>query len=121
MKKILVVDDDRDIVELLVSRLQANNYEVMVGYDGLRAVDQAINHQPDLIILDMRMPAGSGESVYQRLKNSTRTAVIPVIFITAFTGEDLKEKVLKMGARDFISKPFDAQVLLDKIKKILGE
>ena len=121
MKKILVADDDQDIVELLVSRLTANNYEVITAYDGLRAVEQAMAHNPDLIILDIKMPAGTGINVYETLKHSVKTASIPVIFITAYASDDIKNKVMAMGAKDFITKPFASEELLTKICRIIGE
>lgn len=120
MKKILVVDDDPDIVELIVTRLKANNYNVVFAYDGIRAVQSAIDENPDLIILDMKMPAGDGLSVFENLKKSSKTALTPVIFITAYANEAIEAKVLKLGAKDFIAKPFRAEELLEKIKNIPG-
>jgi DNA-binding response OmpR family regulator len=119
--KILVADDEPAIVQLLASRLKANNYSVVVAYDGVQAVNMAHIEKPDLIILDIKMPAGTGVTVYENLKMSVNTATIPVIFITAYPNEDIEEKVLKMGAKYFISKPFDSEDLLDKVKIVLGE
>jgi DNA-binding response OmpR family regulator len=120
-KKILIVDDDKQIVLLLASRLKANNYEIAVAYDALQAVAQAFSEKPDLILLDMKMPAGSGISVMDDLKNSTNTALIPVIIITAYPSIEIQQKVKEMGAVGFISKPFKAEDLLPRIRKVLGE
>ncbi|MFH1664763.1 MAG: response regulator [Candidatus Omnitrophota bacterium] len=119
-KKILVVDDEINIVKVLVSRLAAAGYEVVAAYDGMQAVASAHREKPDLIILDIQMPAGSGVNVFDNLARSANTILIPVIFITAFADEETREKVMKMGARDFIAKPFDSGTLLAKVAAILG-
>jgi len=118
-KKILVVDDEPNIVKMICSRLAANNYEVIAAYDGVQAVEKAHKEKPDLIILDIKMPAGTGVNVYEYLKKSADTAIIPVIFITAYPEKDIKKKVLAMGAKDFITKPFKADVMLTKVKEAL--
>ena len=118
-KKILVVDDEPNIVKMIYSRLAANNYEVIAAYDGITAVAKAHKEKPDLIILDIKMPAGTGISVYENLSNSADTAMIPVIFITAYPDEDIKKKVLDMGANDFVAKPFKADVMLSRVKGAL--
>jgi len=118
-KKILVVDDEPNIVKLICSRLAANNYEVIAAYDGVQAIGKAHKEKPDLIILDIKLPAGTGISVYENLRNAAETATIPVIFITAYPEKDTKKKVLAMGANDFIAKPFKADVMLAKVKAAL--
>ena len=80
-KKILIVDDERDIVKVLVIRLESSGYEVISAFDGAQGVFMAHKEQPDLIILDIRMPAGDGFSVAERLKRSTHTWTIPIIFL----------------------------------------
>ena len=120
-KKILVVDDEFNIVKTIVSRLKANNYDIAAAYDGIQAVQKAHEEKPDLIILDIRMPAGSGVTVYENLQMDVVTSFIPVIFITAYDDENTRKKVMEMGAADFIVKPFEAEELLSKIKKVFGE
>lgn len=120
-KKILVVDDEPDIVKALTVRLRANNYEVIAAYDGLQALSRAQKEKPDLILLDIKMPADSGVGVFQKLKKLSYTGVIPVIFITAYASEEIRQKILEMGAEGFIAKPFNAEELLAKVKKALGE
>jgi len=120
-KKILVVDDEINILSLIVLRLQENNYEVFAASDGMQAVKFAHDRQPDLIILDLKMPAGGGMGAYEKLKMSTKTALIPIIFITAYGTEDIRQRLLDKGARDFITKPFKNAELLQKVKNILGE
>lgn len=120
-KKILIVDDDQQIVLLLASRLKANKYEIAVAYDAMQAVAKAFSEEPDLILLDIKMPAGGGISVMDSLRNSAATSVIPVIVITAYPNPEIQQKVLEMGAVDFISKPFKAEDVLSRIRKALGE
>ena len=119
-KKILIVDDDKQIVLLLASRLKANKYEIIVAYDALQAVAKAFNEKPDLILLDIKMPAGSGVSVMDSLRNSADTALIPIIVITAYPSIEIQQQVKEMGAVGFIAKPFRAEDLLPRIRKVLG-
>ncbi|MFH1769017.1 MAG: response regulator [Candidatus Omnitrophota bacterium] len=119
VKKILVADDDVNIVQLIASRLKREKYNVIAAYDGMQAVNIAHEQRPDLIILDIKMPAGGGMSVYDDLKMSSHTALIPVVFITAYSSSEIKEKVLNMGARDFIAKPFNSEDLLLKVERAL--
>jgi len=120
-KKILVVDDEPHIVKTIASRLMSKNYEVVAAYDGVQAIAKARKEKPDLIILDIKMPAGGGVSVYESLKDLIDTAITPVIFITAYPSEETRQKVLEMGAEDFITKPFEPLDLLAKVRKALGE
>jgi DNA-binding response OmpR family regulator len=119
--KILVADDDPDIIKLLALRLRADNFEVVEASDGMQALAKAHRDHPDLIVLDIMMPAGNGISVHKNLKLSYDTSMIPIIFITAQTNGDIKEKVLSQGARDFIAKPFDTDELIEKINRVLSE
>jgi DNA-binding response OmpR family regulator len=120
-KKILIVDDDQQIVLLLASRLKANKYEIVVAYDAMQAVARAFSEKPDLILLDIKLPAGSGIGVMDNLRNSAATSVIPVIVITAYPSPEIQQKVIEMGAVDFISKPFKAEDVLSRIRKALDE
>jgi DNA-binding response OmpR family regulator len=81
-KKILIVDDERDIVKALMIRLKNSGYDVVSAFNGVEGVSMAYGEKPDLIILDIRMPAGSGLSVAEQLKRSTHTRAIPIIFLT---------------------------------------
>jgi DNA-binding response OmpR family regulator len=118
-KKILIVDDERDIVKGLMIRLQAAGYEVATAFDGAQGVFMAHKEKPDLIILDIRMPAGDGFSVAQRLKRSIHTFTIPVIFLTGSPEKNAEEKAMALGARFYIKKPYDPEELLDAIKRAL--
>ena len=120
-KKILIVDDEPQIVQLLHSRLRANQYEVLAAYDPIQGFKLAIEKQPDLIILDIRMPAGGGGRLFENLKAHMKTSLIPVIFITAHPSKDIKDLTMAAGAAGFISKPIDPTELLQKVKLALGE
>ena len=120
-KKILIVDDEPQIVQLLNSRLRANQYEVLAAYDPIQGFKLAIEKQPDLIILDIRMPAGGGGRLFENLKAHMKTSLIPVIFITAHPSKDIKDLTIAAGAAAFISKPIDPAELLQKVKLALGE
>jgi DNA-binding response OmpR family regulator len=120
-KKILIVEDERDIVRALMIRLQGAGYEVVTAFDGAQGVFMAHKEKPDLIILDIRMPAGNGFSVAQRLKRSMHTFTIPVIFLTGSPEKNAEEKAMALGARFYIKKPYDPEELLDAIKRALEE
>jgi len=120
-KKILIVDDERDIVKGLMIRLKGTGYDVVTAFDGAQGVFMAHKEKPDLIILDIRMPAGNGFSVAQRLKRSIHTFTIPVIFLTGSPEKNAEEKAMALGARFYIKKPYDPEELLDAIKRALEE
>jgi two-component system KDP operon response regulator KdpE len=120
-KKILIVDDDKEIALLLASRLKANKYEAVVAYDAVEAVAKAFRERPDLILLDIKMPAGGGLRVMHNLRNAADTATIPVIVITAYPSQEIQQKVKEMGSVNFIAKPFKAENVLSKIRRALGE
>jgi DNA-binding response OmpR family regulator len=118
-KKILVVDDERDIVKVLVIRLQSSGYEVIAAFDGAQGVFMAHKEKPDLVILDIRMPAGDGFSVAERLKRSSHTWTIPIIFLTGSPEQEAEGRAMELGARFFIKKPYDPEELLDAVKRAL--
>lgn len=119
-RKILVVDDEPQIVRLLALRLKAKNFDVISAYDGYQCVQVAKLELPDLILLDIKMPLGGGIKAFEKLKSLSATCTIPVIFITAFPSEEVKKLVMDMGAEDFVSKPFNSDILIEKINTILN-
>lgn len=118
-KKILIVDDERDIVRVLMIRLQTSGYDVVAAFDGAQGVFMAHKEKPDLIILDIRMPAGDGFSVAHRLRRSANTWAIPIIFLTGSPERGAEERAMEMGARFYIKKPYDPEELLDAVKRAL--
>ncbi|GBD88545.1 transcriptional regulatory protein YycF [bacterium BMS3Abin03] len=118
MPKILLVDDEPDIVEFLKYNLEAENYEVIVGYDGLEALNK-LSEKPDLIILDIMMPHFDGFEVYKKINDLEEYRHIPVIFLTAKSGEKDEIKGLELGASDYIQKPISPKKLIARVKSNL--
>lgn len=120
-KTILIVDDDPDVRLGLHVRLKANRYDVIFAADGMASIAEARKHMPDLIILDLGLPAGDGFSVMERLKANDNLSMIPVIVLSARDREANMDRVLKAGAKAFLQKPVDNAELLAVIRKALGE
>ena len=120
-KRILVIDDEIDLVEMISIRLEANGYEVFAACDGQEGLDKARRLKPDLVLLDILMPKLDGFKVCQSLKKDPFTKNIPVIMLTAKDrADDIKQAKL-IGANGYIIKPFDADTLLFDIKEQLGK
>jgi DNA-binding response OmpR family regulator len=115
--KVLVVDDEQEIRDLLDSFLTAQGYEVILASDGKEAIKLAGTEDPQAIILDIKMPEIDGIEVCKRLKEKEKTRLIPVIMITGF--EDNKIEALEMGADDFVNKPFDMAELSIRVKSVI--
>lgn len=118
-KKILVVDDEVQLVELIKMRLEASRYKVITAYDGQEALDKAKKEKPDLIILDLMLPKMDGYKVCGLLKADSRYNKIPILMFTARAQETDIKQGKEVGADDYITKPFEPEVLLGKIKKHL--
>jgi DNA-binding response OmpR family regulator len=118
--RILLVDDDPDLLRALRLRLRANNYEVTTASDGYAAIAAAQKERPSLIILDLGLPVGDGFVVLDRLQNSDALAGIPVIVLSARDPQNNEEKALKAGAAAFFQKPADNDELLNVIRVSLG-
>lgn len=119
-KKILVVDDEPDLVNTLWLRLKSRGYQVIVATDAMSAVEQAQMERPDLILLDIIMPGGGGYIAFKNLKKSHRTMLIPIILISAvLSPKELEAKAIQLGAEGSIHKPFESMELIAKVKKIL--
>jgi two-component system KDP operon response regulator KdpE len=118
--KILVVDDDPDLVRALRLRLRANNYEIATAADGYAAIATAQKERPDLIVLDLGLPAGDGFVVLQRLQDSDALSGIPVIVLSARDPQNNEERALKAGAAAFFQKPADNEELLNVIRVSLA-
>lgn len=120
-KRILVIDDEPQMVEILKVRLEASGYGVISSYDGLDAVEKARREKPDLILLDIMLPRMDGYRVCRTLKFDERYKDIPIIMFTARAHEKDKETAEEVGADAYMIKPFEPRMLLDKIKELLGE
>jgi DNA-binding response OmpR family regulator len=120
-KKILIVDDDPDIRLSLNVRLKANHYDVVFAEDGVGGIAEARKHMPDLIILDLGLPAGDGFSVMERLQANNTLSTIPVIVVSGRDRAANKDRAIKAGAKAFLQKPVDNARILAVIRQVLGE
>jgi len=120
-KKILIVDDDPDMRLGLQVRLRANNYDTCFASDAMTAISEARRHNPDLVILDLGLPAGDGFLVLERLKVNNLLGMIPVLVISARHPYPNRERALKDGAKAFFQKPVNNEELLSSIRHFLGE
>ncbi len=116
-KRILIVDDEQDILDLLRFNLENEGYETIIASDGLQALELAKNH-PDLIILDVMLPGKDGWEVMRALRQSPQTQNIPVIFLTAKSGEIDEVVGLELGADDYVVKPISMRKLLARVKAV---
>jgi len=114
--KILIVDDDPNLRRAMKTRLRANHYDTVQASDGYSAIAMAQKERPDLIILDLGLPAGDGFAVLQRLQDSDTLSSIPVIVLTARDPQFNEQKARLAGAGAFFQKPADNRELLDVIR-----
>jgi two-component system KDP operon response regulator KdpE len=120
-KKVLIVEDDADVRLGYHVLLKANNYDTFFASDASSAISEARKHLPDLIILDLGLPAGDGFLVLTRLQAYTHLGVIPVIVVSARDLRGDKDRALKAGARAFVHKPWNDSELLALIREQLGQ
>ena len=118
-KRVLLVDDDREIVEAIRVALEAKGYQTLVARDGNQGLAMAERDDPDLVILDMMMPKRSGFLVLERLRR-TRRVPTRVIMITANEGNRHKAYAEMLGVDDYIRKPFPMDRLMDSVDRLLG-
>jgi DNA-binding response OmpR family regulator len=120
-KKILIVDDDEDLAKGLKVRLRAQNFAVRVATDAISATSEAKKEPPDLILLDLGLPAGDGFIVMERLSNIESLVSVPIIVVSARDAETNKKRALEAGAMAYLQKPVDNEELLIAIRKALGK
>lgn len=118
-ERILIIEDEEDILELIRVNLERDGYVVMGADTGEKGLDTARNDMPDLVILDLMLPGIDGLDVCRLLKNDSRTAQIPVVMLTARGEEADIVTGLEIGAHDYIVKPFSTRVLVARIRSIL--
>lgn len=117
-KKILVADDEPDILEIISYNLRKEGYEVYTAADGNEALDKARLHHPDLIILDIMMPKKTGVEVCQILRTQPEFSQTLIIFLTALSDEAIQIKGLESGADDYVTKPVSPKVLISRVNAI---
>lgn len=118
-KKILVVDDDAELVELVSFNLKQAGYAVGTASNGVEAIKKARSLEPDLIVLDVMMPELDGFAVCEILRRDTSTALIPIMMLTALSSELGRMAGLGSGASDFLTKPFSPRLLVARIEELL--
>ncbi len=119
MPKILVAEDERDIRDLIGFTLRFAGFEVLLAGNGIEAIEKAPLEQPDLIILDVRMPKMTGYEACRQLKENPATSAIPIVFLSAKGQEDEIQQGLASGALEYIVKPFAPDELADQVRDIL--
>lgn len=120
-KKIMIVDDEESLIELVKAIMEQEGYEVIVAMNGEEALEKLKSVKPDLILLDMMMPGMSGREVCDKIRSNPKTKDLKIAFLTVAKFSEAGKGVLKdMAVLDYITKPFDNQDLIDRVKKILG-
>ncbi len=120
MKKKILIADDEEIIQRLIKRaFQDLPYTLFSAFDGEEALQLAFKERPDLILLDLDMPKKNGVEVLQGLRSNVLTQAIPIIVITGGSKLANREKCLKMGARDYITKPFQIEEFKTRVENLL--
>lgn len=121
-KKIMVVDDEPDTVDLVKLVLETEGYEILVAYSGQEALDKIKVNRPDLVLLDIMMPQMDGWTVRKKIVGNEETKDIPVVMLTAKAQPiDKMIGLHVVGVTDYITKPFGRKELIDSVKRIVGE
>jgi len=116
--KVLVADDDRIWVELLTTTFREEGHDVLAAFDGMQATMHAFQSFPDLVVLDVQMPGGTGLEALKRLKMSTKTAKIPVLVVSGAEDAALPGRLEAMGAARFVKKPATQKQVLDAARAL---
>ena len=117
--RLLLVDDEVDLVEMVKIRLEASGYQVLTAFDGQEALDKARKEKPDLIILDLMLPKLDGYKVCRMLKFDEKYKNIPILMFTARAQEQDKKLGQEVGADAYLTKPFEPDALIAKIREFL--
>ena len=120
-KRILVIDDDKDVLQFVAGLLRKAGYTVLTALDPLQGLMQARRETPDLVLTDILMPAGGGFALLERLTQNTRTMAVPIIVLTGSTEPDLEARAKAAGATRLLRKPCDNADLLAAVRESLGE
>lgn len=120
MPKVVVAEDERDILELIRFILEFNGFDVVTADNGEEAVQKTLAEKPDLVLLDVRMPRMTGHQACQALKANSKTRGIPIVFLSARGQEADVKYGLSLGAVDYILKPFSPEELPDRLRKALA-
>ena len=119
MQKILIVEDERDIADLVGFNLERAGYDVLKAHDGITGTEVAIRERPDLVILDLMLPGKDGYGVFKELRRDSRSRDIPVIMLTARAQTEDRIQGLEAGADDYLTKPFSPKELMLRVQAVL--
>ncbi len=119
-KKVLIVEDNELNMKLFHDLLEAHGYETLQTREGLKAIDMAREHRPDLILMDIQLPEVSGLDVTKWLKNDEELSSIPVVAVTAFAMKGDEERIREGGCEGYLSKPITVSTFIETIRKFLG-
>jgi two-component system phosphate regulon response regulator PhoB len=119
MQKILVVEDEVDIADLIRYNLERAGYQVFKAHDGITGTELALKERPDLVVLDLMLPGRNGIGVFKEIKRDLRTAHVPVIMLTARAQTEDRIQGLELGADDYLTKPFSPKELVLRVNAIL--
>ncbi len=119
MQRVLIVEDEVDIADLIMFNLQRAGYEVLKAHDGIAGAAVAIRERPDLVVLDLMLPGRDGYSVFREIRRDARTSRIPVIMLTARAQTEDRIQGLEAGADDYLTKPFSPKELVLRVNAIL--
>jgi len=119
MQRILIVEDEQDIADLIGFNLQRAGFDVLKAYDGIKGTEIARRERPDLIILDLMLPGRDGYSVFREIRRDSRSAGIPVIMLTARAQTEDRIQGLEAGADDYLTKPFSPKELMLRVQAVL--
>ncbi|MDP8259770.1 MAG: response regulator transcription factor [Candidatus Gygaella obscura] len=121
MAKILIIEDEPDAARVVSKRLKNHGFDVAIAEDAYQGVKMAHEILPNLIILDLMLPAGGGLSVLKNIRLSSQLQSIPILVLTASKDEQHKKKIIDEGVDAFMEKPYDADELLTNIVRLLGD
>lgn len=113
---VLIIEDDENISKALEVRLNARGYQTSTAFDAVMGMQKASNTPPDAILLDITMPGGNGLTLAERLKASTKTQDVPILFLTASKQPELRQKAMAIGGAAFFEKPYDFDYLLAALR-----
>jgi len=119
-KKVLIVDDEGDVAEVAKNAIESDDIEVVTTFDGLSAIDEIASVKPDLILLDVMMPTVDGFALCKRIKDDPATEDIIVVLYTAANEPFIIERIVAIGADDYVMKPVDSDRLRRRVRALLG-
>jgi CheY-like chemotaxis protein len=121
-KKIMIVDDEENLVELVKAIFESEGYEVIPAYSGKECLEKLEKVKPDLILMDMMMPGMTGKETTKKIRENPKTKNLKIAFLTVVRLSEIgMEELKKLNVLDFITKPFDNEDLVRRVKKLLGD